>query len=211
MAVRTKVEPLDRDIAVILDEALSPEAQSRALGGYAREVLAEAKETNRQVLGRVPPYRAFVDGVAGASEDRVKPSGTIVYEFEMVDDVLIFIGGELRRVSPVRSGHYQASHSLFADGIEVPIGGAIPVASEYVFLSAVPYARKIEGMPGRKPLSKMAPKGVYGITAAKASRRFGNLARVRFSFQAPIGGAIVGEAAGNRSAGRVPAIVVTLR
>lgn len=211
MAVRTRVEPLDRDIAVIVDEDLSPAAQSRALAAFARETLAEAQQVSRQVLGRVPPHRTFVDGAPRATVDGVRPNGTIVYDFDLVDDVLIFIGHELRAVSPVRSGYYRASHYLFADGVEVPIGSNVPVASQYVFLSSVSYARKIEGGPGRKPLSPKAPKGVYAITAAKASRRFGNLARISFSFRAPIGGAIAGGREGNRSGGRYPAIVVTLR
>lgn len=211
MALRTRVEPLDRDIAILVDEALSPAAQSRAVAEFAREQLAAAQTINRRVLGRIPPHRTFVDGVARSDVDTVKPDGRIVYEFELVDDILIFIGQELRAVSPVRSGRYRESHSLFADGVEVPIGGAIPVAREYVFLSAVAYARKIEGSPARRPLSKQAPKGVYAITAAKAGARFGNLARIRFAFQSPIGGAIAGGAAGNTSAGRVPAIIVTLR
>jgi len=223
VAVRTKVEPLERDIAVIVDEELSPAAQSKALANFAREVLAEAKETNRRVLGRVPPYQTFVDGREGASVDHVKPAGTIVYEFDLIDDVLIFIGEELRKVSPFLSGRYRKSHSLFADGVEVPIGGVVPVADEYVFLSGVPYARKIEGGPGRKPLSKQAPKGVYQMTAARASRRFGNLARIKFSFRAPIGGSIlnyqpagtanaaVSRRGGVEQSNRLPAIVVTMR
>ncbi|MCB1499714.1 MAG: hypothetical protein KDK07_07965 [Bauldia sp.] len=211
MALRTRVEPLDRDIAILVDETLSPAAQSRAVATFARAQLAAAQDVNRRVLGRIPPHQTFVDGVARGDVDAVKPQGRIVYEFELVDDVLVFIGYELRAVSPVRSGRYRDSHSLFADGVEVPIGGAIPVAREYVFLSAVAYARKIEGSPSRRPLSRQAPKGVYAITAAKASARFGNLARIRFAFQTPVGGALAGGVAGNKSAGRVPAIVVTLR
>ncbi|MBN9022171.1 MAG: hypothetical protein J0H08_08780 [Rhizobiales bacterium] len=235
--VSTRVEPLDRDLAVIVDEELSPAAQTRALAAFARETLLEAQTTNRQALGRVPPHHTFVDGVEGASVDRVRPEGTIVYEFELVGDVLMFIFAELERVSPVLTGRYRGSHTLFADGIEVPIAGnsqVIPPAKEYVFVSTLPYSRKIEGSSrgkGRKPLSRQAPRGVYEITAVKAKARFGNVASVRFSFRAPIGGAVmpyvpVGRggrktgpkpgkaqrsAANMERASRYPAIVVTLR
>lgn len=232
--VSTKVQPLERDLAVIVDEELSPAAQSRALAVFARETLAEAQATNRQALGRVPPHRTFVDGVPGAPPDRVRPSGTIVFEFELVGDVLMFIFAELERVSPVRSGRYRSSHTLFADGIEVPITDrtqVIPPAREYVFVSNLPYARKLEGSKVRKPLSRQAPRGVYEVTAVKAKARFGNIALVRFSFRAPIGGAVmpyvpVGRggpktgprpgkaqrsAANMERAARYPAIVVTAR
>lgn len=220
MTLRTRVEPIDRDIALIFAQELSPDARSRQLAEFGRQALKEGQEANRQVLGRVPPHRSFVDGSEGAAIDRVKPDGVIVFEFELVTDLLLYIAGELQAVSPVRSGRYRRSHTLFADGVEVPIGADIPIASEYVFLSDVPYARKIEGAPGRPPQSPQAPKGVYEITALKANSRFGNVARVRFSWRSPVlpyGGAASRHARrGGISRGgrewdtRVPAIVVRL-
>ncbi len=134
----------------------------------------------------------------------------MVREYDLVIDVLIFIADQLRAISPVKSGSYRASHTLYADGIETDVGDTIPDASEYVFLSTVIYARKIEGTPGRKPESPMAPKGVYEMTAAKASRIYGNIARISFGWRSPFNGALRRGRAGNKSDGRVPAIIVTL-
>jgi hypothetical protein len=211
MPVTTRVQSIEKDISIIIAQDLSPEAMSAVFGEFAQEKITEADDINRRVLGRIPPRKVYVDGREGAPLASVRPSGVIVAEWELVADALFFIAEELKKVSPVRSGQYQASHTLFADGAEIEIGKEIPPASEYVFLSAVIYARKIEGFPGRKPQSPQAPKGVYEITALKAAGIYGNQAKIRFVWRKPINGALVGGKEGNKSDGRVPAIVVTLR
>lgn len=100
-------------------------------------------------------------------------------------------------------------HRLYADGAEVAVGvrgqipADVPQAGEYVFLNIVPYARKIE-----RGLSPQAPEGVYQTVAVLAQRRFGNLARVTFSYRTAVGGGIVGGKLGNRAEQRQPAIIV---
>lgn len=183
--VRTRVEALDRDVKLIIDEALSPAGQSKQFAAAAKQFLDEADDINRQVLGRIPRSHTFVDGSETAALASVRPDGVIVREYELVIDLLVFIAEELRSISPFRSGKYQRSHTLFADGTEVRVGETIPDAKEYIFLSDVPYARKIEGTASRGPSSPMAPRGVYEITAMKANARFGNTARVRFIWRSP--------------------------
>lgn len=185
MAVKTRIEPIDRDVKLIIAETLSPAARSKMLADGARAILSEADATNRQVLGRIPKNKTYVDGSEGAALESVRPDGVIVREYEMVIDLLVFIAEELKRVSPVLSGRYRSSHSLFADGVEVPVGATIPDAEEYVFLSDLPYSRKIEGSAGRAPESPKAPKGVYEITAAKANSRYSNVAKTRFGWRSP--------------------------
>ncbi len=209
--IRTRVEPIDRDIQLMIANDLSPAAQSHAFAEYARGAISEGDETNRRILGRIPPRKTFVDGAESSALSSVRSNGVIVAEWELVADVLFFIAQELRKVSPFRSGRYAASHTLFADGTEIPIGNTIPLANEYVFLSDVVYAVKIEGGTGRKPQSPQAPRGVYQITALKANGLYGNTAKVRFAWRKPFRGELVGGRAGNKSDGRVPAIVVTIR
>lgn len=211
MALKTRVEPIDRDVQLMLSQDLSPAGQSAALSQFAKESIAEIDESNRSILGRLPPRKVWVDGSEGASLDTVRPNSIIVAEWELVATALRFIADELKKVSPVRSGRYQASHTLFADGTEVPVGKEIPQAAEYVFLSDVVYAVKIEGTVGKPPQSKQAPKGVYQITAIKANGIYGNTAKVRFEWRKPYRGGLVGGREGNKSDGRVPAIVVTVR
>lgn len=208
MAVTSKIDPIDRDVQFIVRDDLSPAAQRTAFVTLAREAITEGDETNRRILGRVPPRKTFVDGSEGASLDNVRLTGVIVAEWELVGDILFKIAEELRKVSPVLKGVYAASHTLFADGVEVPLGKEIPQAREYVFLSDEVYSIKIEGVPGRPPESKQAPKGVYQITAAKF--RGDNRAKVRFEWRKPFRGRLLSGREGNKSSGRVPAIVVTI-
>lgn len=206
MAVRTRVDAIDRDISVILRDDLSPKAQSAALAQYAGEVIAETDSKNASVLGRKPRRVVYVDGREGGSLNSVRPDGEIIAEYELFNDVLAWIGNQLEMHSPVKSGDYRASHNVFADGRLVDLGARIPDAEEYVFINSMPYARKIE-----RGASSQAPNGVYQAVAVLAQRRFGNMAKVRFSFRTAMGGVIKGGREGDRSKLRNPAITVSTR
>ncbi len=210
MAVSSRIDPLDRDIELIIANDLSPAARSAHLANFAREKLAEAQAGNQVALGRVPPHETIVDQRRGAVVETVKPDGTIVFEFEMIETALAAIGEMLVLQSPVLSGDYQDSHVLLADGIAITPGQPIPAASEYVFVNSQPYARKIE-----RGLSPQAPEGVYHAVAVLASRRFGNLASVKFSYRTLLTppasrGANRAERKAE-SAARQPAIIITTR
>lgn len=185
MGVRVRVDPIGRDIDVMLAEVLSPAAQSQALADVAREALAEGERQNAQALGFVPDHETFVDGRAGAAFETVKPDGTIIIEFDLLEELFVWIAEQLVKHSPFRSGRFAASHAFFADGIEVDPMGTVPPAETYVFVNTQPYARKIER--GQSP---QAPDGVFEAVAALASRRFGNLARIWFTYEAPLTGAV---------------------
>lgn len=206
MALRTKVDPINRDIEVLFAQDLSPKARSATLAAFAGEAIEEARQTNRRVLGAVPPHTVTVDGQEGAPLMSVKPDGIIRAEFELVNEALAWINTQLQMHSPVLSGRYAKSHELFADGVDTENPNAVPPAQEYVFLNIQPYARKIE-----RGQSSQAPDGVYQAVATLARRRFGNLARIDFSYRTAIGGSVVGGRAGDRSDMRNPAIIVRMR
>lgn len=185
MTITTKLDPVARSIQMLVDETLGPEARSRQLAAFAREEFERADAENRAATGRTVAHRTFVDGVEGRPLPTVTPDGTVVFAWQLLDDLLAWIADELERASPKKSGRYAASHLLFADGIEVPASSPVPDAAEYAFLNAQPYARKIE-----RGLSEAAPEGVYEAVALLARRRFGNIASVKFSFRSLPSGAI---------------------
>lgn len=199
MAISTRIDPIDRDIALIIDEEMSPEARSAFLARYAEEQIEEVRMQNAQVIGQVPDYEVAVDGRPGAALETVKPDGVIIAEYDLLMEVFAWIGAQLVTSSPHRSGRYAASHVFLADGVEVDPAGAVPDATEYVFLNAQPYARKID-----RGLSSQAPDGVYQAVAAMATRRFGNIARVYFGYRSLIGGDVGTWAASSRMATRAP-------
>jgi len=199
VAVTARIQPISRDLELMMEASLGPKARSAMLAAYAAEAIADAAQQNKRALGVVPPYEVYVDGAEGAPLTSVKPDGVIRAEFGLgiLNEALLWINTQLQKHSPVLTGHYVSSHEFFADGREASINN-IPLAQEYTFVNTVPYARKIEGDKSRRPLSPQAPDGVYQVVA-KLARRFGNIADISFTYQEVIGGE------------RNPAIVIKLR
>lgn len=214
MALLARVQPIESDLQLLLDDLVSPQRRSAELAEFARQEIEKATAINARALGQAPPVDIFVDGKKGAPLTSVQPAGTIVADFQLVSELLEWIDLQLLLHSPVLTGRYMRGHRLFADGSEVRLEGQVagqlpanvPAAAEYVFINIVPYARKIE-----RGLSDQAPEGVYQVVAVLAQRRFGNLARITFSYRTAIGGGIVGGKLGDRSEQRNPAIIIRQR
>ncbi|MBB3020646.1 hypothetical protein FHR70_003732 [Microvirga lupini] len=180
MAITAKIDAIDKDLALFLKEELSPEARKATMASFAREELGKAQAANRQALGYEPQYETFVDGRRGAALESVNPDGgTILFAFDLLEDVFAWIGEQLVLHAPVLTGDYQRSFMFLADGAEVPMGAEAPTANEYVFLNSQPYSRKLE-----RGHSAQVPDGVFQVVAALAKRRFGNLANIKFSYRA---------------------------
>jgi hypothetical protein len=182
--MKTKVELFDRAIvAYVLD---APELRAN----FARQQLREAQDQNRQALGAVPDHITFVDGARSEAIERVRPDGSVIFEFDIGTGVVEWIHAALTQASPVKTGKYKASHAIYADGVEVDNPKAAENSEEVVILSLVPYARKIERRGTRPaPKTKRQARGLYQTIAVMAARRFGSLARVTFTYMTPMGGA----------------------
>lgn len=204
MPMSVKIEPINRDIVLFLAD-MSPDARSNALADFARTEIASARAQNIRVLGPIPRERTFVDGRLDAPLESVRPDGVIHSEFELIKEVLDYIADQLDAASPVLTGRYQRSHIMLADGLEVLSGEQAPDAEEYIFVNTQPYTRKLE-----RGASSQAPDGIYQVVAMLARRKFGEVARITFSYRTVTGGAIVSGRAGNRAENRNPAIVVRL-
>jgi len=161
----------DIDFAALFDEELSPKARSASLAGFAREHLADAEKINTATLGFKPAHVTIVDGREGGSEDAVKPNGSIVYEFNLMTDVFSWVAEQLHAFAPVLSGRFKTSFEFFVDGALSSLEADLSAGREFVFMSSVPYAGKIEG-ENRAPESSQAPHGVFEAIAILAQRRF---------------------------------------
>jgi hypothetical protein len=178
MAVRTRIEPLERDIQLILDEELSPAARSAAFAAFAQDAIDEAKDTNQQATGIAPKYTVYVDGRKGAALSSVKPDGVVVAEFDLALDAIRQIADMINKNSPVLSGKYRRENLIFVDGTEFKVGDKPPTSwSEVTFMNVTPYAQRIE-----RGWSPKAPDGVYQATATWA-KKFGNIAKIRFEYR----------------------------
>lgn len=167
-------------------DSLLPESDLKKLRAMmAREAIDSASAQNRRVFGADVPHKEFVDGREGAPLDSVNPHGRIDAEWQMMDEAVRWVLEELRRTSPVKDGDYRASHVVVIDGVASD-GDMLPsLFDEVAIMSTVPYARKIE-----RGLSNQAPDGVYEVLAAVAKRRFGNVARIKFSYRSPLFGGV---------------------
>jgi hypothetical protein len=206
MAVRVKIQPFEKTIKIIVDRNLSPQARSQRVAAFARQEIEAADAQNAKVLGSAPPKTVTVDGKQGAALESVNPDrGVIIAEWRLVGEVLTWIMETLKQRSPVISGKYRDSHTLFADGSETNAANP-PLAQEYTFLNPVPYSRKIEVGKTRagRDFVIQVPNRIYERTADDAKARFGNIAKIRFTYQSAVGGS-------KATADRVPAIVVTLK
>ncbi|WP_182422298.1 hypothetical protein [Aureimonas sp. ME7] len=177
-------DPFEREIALTLDEFTSPKARSRMLASFAREQIAKTKAENELAIGRtIRPPRVSVDGKPGASIGTVRPDGVVIAEFNIETNAVAWVIRELELGSPKLSGAYRSSHVVFADGVEVSPDKVPTGAAEYVIVSDLPYAKKLDPKDGLPARSKQAPKGVYAAVAAVAARRFDDEATVRFTFR----------------------------
>ncbi len=181
MRVQTRIKSVRLANEVMLARVLSPEAQAHTVAQYHRERVVEAEAENRRALGRAPEREDFVNGARSDNFEAVRPGRSIVSRYNLMTEVFAWIAVMLEQNSPKLTGEFSKSHIFFADDVEADPTNP-PPAKQYVFLSPLPYARKLE-----RGASSQAPAGVFEATAAMAERRFSTFARhIRFGFRSPI-------------------------
>lgn len=183
--IEAKVQPIRRDLDVAIASWLGPQARADVLVENAREILSETDARNRDALGQDVPQRTIVDGLPTEALERVRADGVIVRTYDVLPILMMEIGRLLWTHSPVKSGDYQRSHRLLADGEEiaqVTEGWSLPElpsgVKEFFFAPIVPYARPIE-----RGWSKQAPDGVYQVVAVMAKAVFGKFAKISFGYR----------------------------
>jgi hypothetical protein len=218
MGLEIKADPIEPMTQA--DALAIIQAEQQAAAQFTRDGLEEAKAADQAIFGHVPPYTVTVDGRPNAPLETVNLlRGEVVFEFDLITDVLKWIASTLADRSPVLSGAYKRGHKLLADGREIQLGGVAPKADEFVFANSVPYARKIEigkTEAGRAFVIEV-PNRIYERTAKDAAARFGNIADVQFGYMELLGGYTLRRSVGRRRARAAgasvasPAIIVKYR
>lgn len=198
----------DGDLQSFIDDSFGAEAVSAIIAEEARQAITEAADINAAAEGRQVPYTTTVDGSPSDDFDHVRPDGQIVATFDLLpSDMLEWISQQLFIHSPVRTGHYRASHRIFVDGVETALSAIARGVKEIVFADIAPYAPEIEPHDGARGESRQAPDGVYQAVAALARQRYGAIADIAFAFL-PVPG--IEQPAHSPPPTVEPAIIVTL-
>jgi len=216
MAAQVKFPVVDRRIVFDGSGVFSPQTRAQAFARMAAASIADIDASNDAALGRDVAYRTFVDGHATPNLRVATQNSVIVARWELGAGVIAYIADLLSKAGPALTGAYRRSMRIYADGVEIDDQDKAIGAREVLFLSTVPYARKIE-----RGLEGYAPGHVYEAVAAMANARFSNIARIKFTFAEPEGPAPALDAWAARSgrarrgrrdrrARRQPAILVML-
>ena len=131
----------------------SPAERRRRHIEIARRGLTEfmARQENK------PQVSLEVDHRSATSEDQVQPFGLIVYRLDRMREIVTFALSEARRISPVKSGRYQASWFLMVGNTETAID-AIQPGHVVTITNDQPYALSIH--VGAKGFKKYVPPGI---------------------------------------------------
>jgi hypothetical protein len=107
MAIKARIEALNKDVTVTMRDDLSPEALSRAFGKFAREEIEETDAANDAAVGRDLKYFTVVDGARTSNLESAQH--TIVAEWEVLTDTFEWVEEQLIGFSPRGpdvGGHY---------------------------------------------------------------------------------------------------------
>lgn len=143
-----------------------------------------AEQTAR--AGFAPEFEAYANNPGNTNLDSVVLPGPIVYRYRYVREILTVALDELRKASPVVSGLYRDSHTLFINGI--PVAGTAPSikAGDEVFIAnPVPYARRLEvgkTESGRSFVLQVAPNIYERVMKRVLIPRYRNVAKLSLTY-----------------------------
>jgi hypothetical protein len=170
-------------------------AREGTLAQLQKVLVATAKREHGRVMATDPKpstFQRFVDGHQGATEESVKPDGVIVYRYPRIEQVVQFAMEALFDLSPVLSGEYRSAHEVFVDGKPSASLKGWQSGQEVVIANRMPYARKIE--VGKMTMRVPGTDLVYQQARRKVMARWGNVARIEFTYRAILGGEQVNQA-----------------
>lgn len=158
-------------------------------------IVSTAKREHAAIMGDEPRPTSFiriVDGMVGAAEERVKPDGVIIYQYQRIAEVVQFAMETLFDLSPVLTGAYRNAHQMMLNGMVVANLANWRSGDEVTITNTLPYSRKIE--VGKMKMKVSGSAEVYQQARRKIAARFGNVVSVQFTFRAVIDGAGVNQA-----------------
>ena len=181
-----------------------------------QKLLVETAKREHARVMQTPPMPAIfhqtVDGRRGAPLESAKQ--LVIIEYPRLNMVVHGAMLALIDKSPFLTGDYIRGHRLFIDGVETDwksdwfknyrSGQEIAIANYIV------YARKIE--VGAMTMKVPGTDHVYEQATQVVRRRYGNMAKIHFTFRGIIPGGnrgMIGGRAGNSPDIRYPALIIS--
>jgi len=172
-----------------------------ARAGHAR-IMADAKSRS----GSEPQWEVYANAPGNTSLDLVKLPGPIVYRYRYFTEVVQAALTALQKASPVRSGLYAKSHTVYVNG--QPVAGVpkgLKSTDQVMIANPVPYARRIEigkTQAGRDFVIQV-PNRIYERVVKKVLMpKFGKVAKITFGYVSLPGGGELKSRAGHGGAKR---------
>jgi hypothetical protein len=149
--------------------------------GHAR-IMAE--QTARG--GFPPDWDAYANRPGQTNLDNVILPGPIVFRYRYMRELIAFALEELRKASPVVSGDYRNSHTLYINGVPAAaIPDRIEAGMELFISNPVPYARRLEvGLKedGRPFVVQVPPRIYERVMKNTLQPRFRNVAKLSLDY-----------------------------
>lgn len=136
--------------------------------------------------GVPPDFIDYANTPGNTDLNSVTLPGPIVFKYKYLREICEVALDELRRASPVDSGEYVRSHTLFIDGAAVEVfPPGYPKFTEVMISNPVPYARKLEvgkTESGRAFVIQVEPHIYERVVDNVLKPRYGNVAKISFGF-----------------------------
>jgi hypothetical protein len=148
--------------------------------GHAR-IMQDAR-----AKGLEPSWEAYANRPGNSNLESVVLPGPIVYNYRYLSDLIQFALNELKRQSPVLSGEYRQSHTVYVN--DQPVGDSIPKTiqpGDTVFIAnPVPYARRLEvgRTKGGRLFLISVPNRIYQRVAEMTKAEGKGRAKIRMGY-----------------------------
>jgi len=147
--------------------------------GHAR-ILAESLARS----GFEPEWVAYANSPGNDNIESVVLPGPIVYQYRYRREIYLETLKLLYKMSPVDSGRYRDSHTLFVNGVPAQTGIKANPTDEVWIANPQPYARRLEvgkTTSGRDFLVSV-PNRIYERAAKQIQQRYRGAATVEFGY-----------------------------
>lgn len=135
--------------------------------------------------GYAPDFDFYANYPGNRNLDSVVLPGPIVYRYNYLKEICNVALKELRAASPVRSGLYRDSHTLYINGVSVTNAPPNLKASDEIYIAnPTAYARRLEvgKTESGRPFVIQVPPNIYERVRQKLIARFGRVANFSMTY-----------------------------